>query len=74
MTTENFEGLFPAIARVSGDIEREATEYGLIFVEGRGWDPCAIAGDVPYAVFFQDAVFPKWKVIKFHGDQAQEVK
>lgn len=73
LDTENFFGLFPTVPRVPGSMEKEATEYGMIHVPKRGWDPCAIVDDVPYAVFNQDARIPKWNGIKFHSPNVSEL-
>lgn len=74
MKTENFFALFPRIPRLPGKIEREATEYGILHVPDRGWDPCAIDCDTPYAIFFQDCRDPKWNRITFNGSNAVELK
>lgn len=71
--TDNFFGLFPTVPRIPGTMEKEAMEYGMIHVPGRGWDPCVIVDDVPHAVFFQDARRPKWNRITFRSDNVSEM-
>jgi len=73
MDSENFFGLFPSVPRVPGNMEREAMQYGMIHVVGRGWDPCAIDGDAPFGVFFQDADNPTWKNIRFPANNVSEL-
>lgn len=68
MDIANFECLFPKIPLVEG-----VEEYGLIYVDGRGWDPCAIVDGVPGHVFFQDKMKPVWRRIDVSKSGIKEV-